>query len=374
MIEPGMSGGNRIFIELAKNWVKTGHQVTVFTSPVGKQICQANDLMGARYVTWPAQNFRFLGIFGQYFVGVFWGLWNALKSWRGFENVIVWSTSDFWPDALSGLLFKIINPKCFWIASVFMFAPNPFKQTKFYVKAFLHFITQKPIYFLSKKIAQMIFVTNDGDRDFVVGDGVPAERVVSIRGGVNLDYIQSIRAEGKKYLGIFMGRVHRHKGILELLDVWRKVCDVMPQAKLAVVGEGPQEKEAKEKAEKLGLKNNVVFFGFVDGDYKYILMKESQMFLHSSVWDSGGMSAAEGMACGLPVVGYDLPAFKTYYPKGMLKAPLGDRDKYAELIISLANDVSLYQKISAKALDWANGWDWAVNASRIMQAIDGILK
>jgi len=56
------------------------------------------------------------------------------------------------------------------------------------------------------------------------------------------------------------------------------------------------------------------------------------------------MSAAEAMAWGLPGVSFDLEALKTYYPKGMIKTPCFNHDKFAANIINLLSNQSLYQK------------------------------
>jgi glycosyltransferase involved in cell wall biosynthesis len=269
---------------------------------------------------------------------------------------------------LPGLIVKLRFPKkVFWIGSVFLFPPRP---KKLEANPILHYFTQKPIYWLIKRLAEMIFVTNEGDREIVLTDtGWDKKRVVAVRGGVDLAFIKKIPDQPKKYLGLFIGRIHRHKGILELMDIWRLVVDQKRNAKLAVLGEGPLEEELKAKIKKLRLQDNVELFGFIDGKRKYEIIKSCQVFLHSSVTDSGGMTGAETMAAGLPNVGYDLPAFKTYYPQGMLKAPIGDQKAFAKLILKLNSDPKLYEKTKKEALSWAKGWDWDDNSSRVLNLI-----
>lgn len=52
IIEPDMSGGNRIFIECAKRWLDEGIAIDVLTSDVGEKLCRDNGLNKAKYVTW----------------------------------------------------------------------------------------------------------------------------------------------------------------------------------------------------------------------------------------------------------------------------------------------------------------------------------
>jgi glycosyltransferase involved in cell wall biosynthesis len=83
-----------------------------------------------------------------------------------------------------------------------------------------------------------------------------------------------------------------------------------------MVGHGKLLKKCKKLAEKL----NIYFMDFADDKMKDTCFRTSRIIVHPSTFDSGGMSCAEGMAYGLPAVGFDLETHKTYYPKGMLKA------------------------------------------------------
>ena len=108
----------------------------------------------------------------------------------------------------------------------------------------------------------------------------------------------------------------------------RLVCAAKPNSKLAMIGVGELENEAKAKINKLGLESNIVLFGFKDGYEKLKIFKDSRVVVHPAIYDSGGMAACEAMACGLPGVSFDLPALKTYYPKGMLKTPCYDLEAF----------------------------------------------
>ncbi len=71
---------------------------------------------------------------------------------------------------------------------------------------------------------------------------------------------------------------------------------------------------------------------------KYKILKSSKIFLHTSIYDNSGMTAAEAMACGLPAVRFDIPALRIAYPKGMLVVPLKDSPKFAKAVLQLLED------------------------------------
>ena len=82
------------------------------------------------------------------------------------------------------------------------------------------------------------------------------------------------------------------------------------------------------------------------------------------------MSAAEAMAWGLPGVSFDLEPLKTYYPQGIIKSPLSNKQQFAQNIIKLLTNHLLYKELSSQALKLIqNTWDWQKRSEIIYQQI-----
>src|SRR6185437_15430455 len=140
----------------------------------------------------------------------------------------------------------------------------------------------------------------------------------------------------KKFEGIYHGRFHAQKGVGELIDIWKRVVNKMPNAQLVMVGDGPLRDEVEGKIKKHKLERNVTLKGFMfDGDEKYNIFAQSKVVLHPALYDSGGMASAEVMAFGEPCVGFNLKAYESYYPKGMVKVAINNFDAYAKSVIAL---------------------------------------
>jgi len=71
-------------------------------------------------------------------------------------------------------------------------------------------------------------------------------------------------------------------------------------------------------------------------------------------------------------VRFDLPALRTYYPKGMLKTPCYDLKAFAENILKLLNDAELYEKTAKDALNWAKEWDWDRRAEELLDCLKSV--
>lgn len=298
------------------------------------------------------------------------------------KKIYLISGSDFWPDTLPAIYYKLKYPSnVSWIASFFLFAPkpwgkqSPYKGRKFFI-GFLYWLTQRPIYYLIKKYADYVLVTSLPDVKRFITPKRGENRIIVIKGGIDIEpskmYLDSgkiIPTNKRKYDACFVGRLHYQKGLLELVEIWKLVCQKKPQAKLAIIGIGPLENNLQEKIVKEGLGKNIELLGFKDGEEKYAIFKQSKIVVHPAIYDSGGMAACEAMAWGLPGVSFDLESLKSYYPKGMLKTDCFDLISFAANIVKLLDEGKYYQKISLDALSWAREWDWQKKTQEFLEKV-----
>lgn len=293
----------------------------------------------------------------------------------------VYSASDAYPDLLPALRMKLRNPSIKWIAGYYLFVPPPWARVtpykgRHFLRGLCYWLLQTVSYRLVKRWADVVMVTSEPDVARFVTAVRPASRVVVVRGGVDISasssWLQSPdRPDAeKKYDACFMGRLHYQKGVLELVDIWARVAERRPGARLAVIGDGPLEGALRDSIEKKQLDACIDLLGFLDGDAKYAIFRQSRVVVHPAVYDSGGMAAAEAMAWGLPGVSFDLEALKTYYPMGMLKTAPGDTAAFAENICRLLDDSQLYERMSGEAVSLIREeWSWSIRADQIYRQV-----
>ena len=371
-----LDGGSRIFIECARRWSGLGHKIQVFTSEEGYKIFLKYGLLKLSYTVLPPSKHKHLGVYLLYLTRTLSLSTILLKFRPKGENVIVYSGSDFWPDSLPAWVLKMRFPKIKWVAGFYLFAAQPFTNASPYkgrrrLRGLLYYAAQLPVLYLIKKHSDMVWVTNESDRwRFIGNEKLTPEKVVAIRGGVDCKTPTLVlEPKRKEFDAVFVGRFHPQKGVLELVDIWKRVIQKKKDAKLAMIGVGELEGKVKMEINEGRLENNITLFGFKDGIEKIQIFKDSRIVLHPAIYDSGGMAACEAMACGLPGVSFDLPALKTYYPKGMLKTPCFDLEAFANNILKLLNNEGLYKITAKDALDWAKEWDWDKRADEFLTAI-----
>lgn len=286
----------------------------------------------------------------------------------------IYTASDFPSDAVYGILTKIFFPGVVWIAGFYLFAPNPTSKNSPYLKikqafrGWIYFLGQLPIYFSIKILADFVTLTSDPDiKKF------PQKKCLVIQGGVylpNLRLHHQLPVPKRKYDAVFLGRLHLQKGILELVDIWKIVVGRIPQASLAIIGDGELKKKLLSKIRINKLHNNIHLLGFLTGTKKYHIFNNSKIVVHPASYDSGGMAAAEAMAWGLPGVSFDLEALKTYYPQGMIKTKCFDTHQFAQNIIKLLTKKTHYQKTSLEAITLTHQhWSWPQKLAPLYRAI-----
>lgn len=380
---PGLSGGDRIFIELARRWSREGYNVTVYVWEEGYDMCKRNNLEDVNYVIWTAQRFKRWGFPILFLARTVKGCLAARKIDSAADVVdVIYSASDFWPDSLPSFVMKNHLANARLISTFYLAALNPFRKVSPYLgkgllnfsKGLFYYLMQKPIHKAIRKRADMVFVTSEPDRAKFIDQRLTPDRVIAVRGGVDTRLSESLlEPREKQYDAVFVGRLHPQKGVLELVDVWEYVVQKKPDAKLVIVGIGPLENELREKIRHRGLGENIRLLGFKDGLDKIKVFRSSRIVVHPAIYDSGGMAPAEAMAAGLPGVSFDLEALKTYYPKGMLKTSCFDLKAFAENIVKLLEDQELYNRTRADALEWAKEWDWDKRVKDITRQIETVL-
>lgn len=378
----GLSGGDRIWIELSKV-LSRNHKLSIYCWEEGLSIAKREGLNNVNFVLWSANITKKLGFFINYFARILIGILNALIiNLNNEDKKIIFSASEFWQDSIPAVILKLRYADSIWIAAWYQTAPNPLKGfdesgqrgDKHYLKAFLYWFVQLPIKPLITKFADYVIVNNENERtQFPVLE--KKGRVMVILGGIDLDKINKYQKKHKEtkkiYDGVFQGRFHPQKGVLELIDVWKIVTKSSPKAKLAMIGDGPLMDEVKTKIKNEGLENNIELFGYVfDGQKKYKIFNSSKLVLHPAFYDSGGMASAEAMAFGIPVIGFNLQSYLSYYPKGMIKVPIGDINAFARKTVDLLDNAKIRNKIGKEGLSMLQqNWSWDQKVKNIITKI-----
>lgn len=149
---------------------------------------------------------------------------------------------------------------------------------------------------------------------------------------------------------LFLGKLEKDKGSYDMPAILEKVRMSCPQACLVMAGDG-QTEQVKEAFAKKGLLPAVRFTGWVRGEEKEKLLRESAVFLFPSYHEAMPVSVIEAMGYGMGIVATavgGIPRLIRDKENGYLERP-GDVGKMAEDVISFLQKEDLCRSFGRRA-------------------------
>lgn len=104
-----------------------------------------------------------------------------------------------------------------------------------------------------------------------------------------------------------LSRVSYEKNIQALLANMPKILSNNPKVKLLIVGDGPYLEELKERAQDLAVMDNVIFTGMVSHNETALYYKAADFFISASTSETQGLTYAESLASGKPIIAQSNP-------------------------------------------------------------------
>jgi len=98
------------------------------------------------------------------------------------------------------------------------------------------------------------------------------------------------------------GRLAKEKNIKFLLRAFKRMLKQREQMRLVLTGGGPEREGLEEYAVELGIKEKVIFMGYIDWENLIDLYKVADLFVFASKSETQGLVLVEAMAAGTPVV------------------------------------------------------------------------
>jgi glycosyltransferase involved in cell wall biosynthesis len=215
--------------------------------------------------------------------------------------------------------------------------------------------------------------------DYIVAQGIPAERVFAIHNGVNESHYQGLpstdqakaqqRLTGKLVIG-FTGFV-REWDRLDRIVAWLAHQKPATGAHLFVVGDGPARAEIEACAIKLGVPDRVSFTGVVQRECVPSLAMAFDIALQTALVPyASPLCLFEYLALGKAVVAPDQPNHREVLKDrvdSILYAP--DSDQGIEIALdTLVGDPSLRDRIgkNARRVIRQKGLTWEENAAKVL--------
>jgi len=157
----------------------------------------------------------------------------------------------------------------------------------------------------------------------------------------------------KIYDFVYVGRLDQNKQVNLIIDTIYVFHQKNPDIELLIVGDGPEKPTLIEKAEVLGISDNVHFVGKQRYEDIPSFLNQSRIFIMASAFEGLPVAMIEALSCGLPVVVPDIGDISDIAVDGYNGILIDEisQDSYVDALSKLVTNQVLYDKLVRGALE-----------------------
>jgi glycosyltransferase involved in cell wall biosynthesis len=209
---------------------------------------------------------------------------------------------------------------------------------------------------------KVIAVSNELKRDLETWYRIPADKIVVVPNGINVDKFKPMDAKAVKAMSNKMGiknekvimssgRLRKPKGFHLLIKSFPELLK-RQKLKLIIIGTGPFLQRLKKMSYHYGIEKDVIFLGSVPHEDMPIYYNLADIFVFPTLTREGfPLVVAEAMACRKPVIASRIGGIPTAienYKDGILIEP-GNLGELEEKILEVLSNESLSKKLGENA-------------------------
>lgn len=223
--------------------------------------------------------------------------------------------------------------------------------------------------------AHVVITPSNYVKSLVVGWSVPDERVQVIYNALTEAVrVSASQEEAKAQLGfdfptvMTVARLYAWKNVDELIDL---VPQINAEAKLVIVGDGPEQEALEQRARDQGVADRVVFVGRVPHAEVPLYLRAADVFVLNTQYEGLSHTLLEVRSVGVPIVttavGGNFEVIE--HDKTGILTPLGDLGAMASAINDLLADPAKGDRLSAAARHGLDYYVW----SRLVGETEAVL-
>jgi glycosyltransferase involved in cell wall biosynthesis len=216
-------------------------------------------------------------------------------------------------------------------------------------------------------------VISESTRDDLAHRGIDPARISVVHCGMDHDTYQPGTEKTVVPSVVYVGRLRRYKGVDWLIRTFPRVLGRMPEARLTVIGEGPDRARLEKEVAGSSARRAVDFRGFLSRADKARAIREAWVVVQPSPKEGWGLTVIEAGASGTAVVAADSPGLRDSVQRDVtgLLVPYGDSGALAEALVRVLTDAGLRERLAAAGRRWASTFRWSSCAARSLDALTG---
>lgn len=227
---------------------------------------------------------------------------------------------------------------------------------------------------LNARRAGLIITTSNYCADAIQRHyGVLRERIAVVPEGIDLTLWKGLNTSRREPATVLcVARQYPRKHVADLIDAWPLVRQRVPDARLVIIGDGPEHDALQQRA--FVQRDSIHLLGGVTSD---VQVREwyarSTVFCLPSIQEGFGIVFLEAMAAGLPIVSTNSAAIPEVVPHGIVGTLVNPSDPsaLAAALIDLLCDPLKRATYATAAREYVQRYDWERVTDRFLAVAHG---
>jgi glycosyltransferase involved in cell wall biosynthesis len=212
---------------------------------------------------------------------------------------------------------------------------------------------------------------SSASRDELVALGVDAARIDVVHNGTDPAPPRQTPQAAQPTV-VCVGRIVPHKQIEHAVDAIAEAREVLPDARLLVVGSGWWEDALREYVAERGLQDAVEFRGHVSEDDKHAAYDEAWVLALPSLKEGWGLVVGEAAGHGVPTIAYRSAGGPTESVQdGRTGLLVDDPAEFRAAVTVLLQDEAVRRRLSAEAVACAGNFNWSATVRGMDRVLTG---
>jgi glycosyltransferase involved in cell wall biosynthesis len=355
---PDIVGGIGIHAhEMSRIQAKSGHDVTVFTS-----LCDGNSEFeerdGYRII-------RFKNLFKLLGNSVSFSLISKLKNERNNYDIIHAHSHLFFSTNICALLRKFGSSPLVITNHGLISQTAPMWIQKIYIPTIAKW---------TYNASDAIICYTDSEKNNLVELGIRPDKINVIHNGIDTNLFSPSGKKDGNIQILWIGRFTPGKGVEYLIEGFRLILDSFPDAKLLMIGRGPDRDDAIKKINELGLSENIEIRDFVSNSELPEIYQQSDVFVLPSLSEGIPRTILESMSSGIPVICTELPQLVDIVEGCGLLVPVRDSKAISDSVCLILSDKIRAKEMGKKGRDkLVNNFSWDDTVGKTLNLYEGLI-
>ena len=160
---------------------------------------------------------------------------------------------------------------------------------------------------------------------------------------------KSLGLSPKDFVLTFVGRLGKEKSVDFLIECHKDIVKKHSNAKLLIIGDGPEMGDFVSQVQELKLENAVIFTGKVAWEDIPLYYQLTDVFVTASKTETQGLTVIEAMAASIPIVCMNDESFKIAVVDDLNGYFFNTQDEYKKIINRLIENPKELKRLANQA-------------------------